>query len=176
MKTIEPEQIADATSIAQIGADDNSGSVELLRTTGGKLVLRTNWGDGSDYYELDEVESEWATNPREYLEGEVREYLADNCEEPMRTLAAITWGLVDATDLAPADDATPCRVVRVGNCYGPCAPISYLTDDDGQTIEFASRSQAQERIDRETDYGDRGAYECLHNEAGAPSYYIVAAR
>ena len=97
-------------------------------------------------------------------DAENREYLLDALER-------YQWGIDDpANDVVSADFTRPCRIVVKG-CYYGYTPYDYATDERGETLIFDHAAAAQAWIDEQ----EAGRYYLGHNEAGRPTFYIVAA-
>lgn len=157
-----------ATEIDSIRQDceqfDNF-SVTLLRLKGGGLIAIEDCLSHSNQYLLDDTDSlkaaDWANDWANNGEGDYR-------------LEMIAWGLSDVDDYAVDDDYTgECKIIEVGNFYGPYSPVKYVKDGNGnyddQGVIFATKEEAQEWIDEQ----EEGNYYLSHNEAGSPSYTIV---
>lgn len=89
----------------------------------------------------------------------------------LSTIEKISFGLTNATDLAP-EDGEECCILRVG-CNCGYTPISWVNADNEYYVSvFSAVADAEKWIEDE----ESSVYYCGNNEAGRPDYYIVASR
>ena len=134
----------------------------------GDMILVEEDADNREYL-LDADEAQTALDsPAAFLEDAAAAW-ADSMPKPQ--LERYQWGIADpANDVVSADDTRPCRIVTKG-CYYGYTPYDYATDERGETLIFDNAAAAQAWIDEQ----ESGRYYLDHNEAGRPTYYIIAA-
>ena len=134
----------------------------------GDMILVEEDADNREYL-LDADEAQTALDsPAAFLEDAAAAW-ADSMPKPQ--LERYQWGIADpANDVVSADDTRPCRIVAKG-CYYGYTPYDYATGERGETLIFDLAAAAQAWIDEQ----ESGRYYLDHNEAGRPTYYIIAA-
>lgn len=168
MKTINRLQLDGITTIATISQSQNqfdNYSVTLYELDGKKYIVEDIMND-SNYYEIEE--SDDISAPLDFVRKVASDWAWNEDETDIELMR---WNLRDVSDFKVDDDYDgQCRIVIEGNFYG-YSPIDYALENY-ETLIFDSRQQAQDWIDSAED----GTYFTQHNEAGRPTYTIVAAQ
>jgi len=141
----------------------------------GIVVVIINLINDTKYYtaENDEIPSiDDADAIKSFLQS-VAADCAGNSDDPM--LEGYAWGIASLTDDSVVDDFVgDCAIIEEQNFYGPYSPLSWITASGEKSCcgnhVFASAIEAQAVIDEL----ESGTYYEAHNEAGRPTYYIVA--
>lgn len=148
-------------------------AVEIHRHLDTGEMLYREYTCADDFWyslDADDLESIEAA-PMQWLRDMAHDWAdtedSDNSSYP---LAHAAW--FGADTLAVTDDWDgECHILITGNYYG-YQPVDFAAPEglSGSPIVFADRAEAQRWIDEQS-----GIYYCSHNEAGRPSYTIVAA-
>lgn len=167
MKTINRLQLDGRTTIATISQSQNqfdNYSVTLYELDGKKYIVEDLMND-ANYYEIED--SDDVSAPLDFVRQVASDWAGNEDETDIELMR---WNLRDVSDFEVDDDYDgQCRIVIEGNFYG-YSPIDYASENY-ETLIFDSRQQAQDWIDSAED----GTYCTQHNEAGRPTYTIVAA-
>jgi hypothetical protein len=160
----------------EIMAERSQGSMQFENYT----IRLYDTGREKDRYILEIIEAdryqysyddEDVSNPQATVDEEVIMWINNNTDNPVdRLIARYDWGLIDHFDEVTEDYAGDCVIIWIGNCYG-YTPIGYVAnEDDNNPQVFPSAKEAQAFVDRE----NKNSYRLSHNEAGRPSYHIIA--
>ena len=176
IKRISLLDVADEIATrSQSQAQYNNIYVALYRVTSdaanlhaGDVIYRESDADTRDFL-LDASEAADAlANPDDFLQSCAHSWAA-NDDDPV--LERYRWGIGDPADAAVSSEYNqPCRIVVKG-CYYGYTPYDCATDERGETLIFDNAAAAQAWIDEQ----ESGRYYLDHNEAGRPTYYIIAA-
>ena len=142
--------------------------MDITKAKAGDLLLIERDAENREYL-LDTDEAQTALADTDAYLRDAADAWAENMPDPQ--MERYQWGIADpANDVVSADDPRPCRIVVKG-CYHGYTPYSYATDERGETLIFDNAAAAQAWIDDQ----ESGRYYLDHNEAGRPTYYIIAA-
>lgn len=138
-------------------------TADIAKAKAGDLLLIEEDADNREYL-LDTDEAQTALADTDAYLRDAADAWADSMPDPQ--MERYQWGIADpANDVVSADDTRPCRIVVKGCYYG------YTPYERGETLIFDNAAAAQARIDDL----ESGRYYLDHNEAGRPTYYIIAA-
>ena len=160
-------------SISQDTEQYDNYRITLYCTEKGVVMYEDQLNSGEFYLLSDEESKDAQENPEDFLKFHA-ELWAENAEGyDQERLEMIAWGLREPSDYEVSEDYEgECKIIVKKYYYGPYSPISYLSDElSGETTIFASKEEAQERINELDDE----TYYLSHNESGRPSYTIVEA-
>lgn len=175
LRRIDFEDFEEIDSISQDGWQYDNPSITLYRAicngdshNEGDIVQADNDGANTFFFLLDKDEAKEALqNTSGWLQDKANDW-ANN--EENADINLYLWGLKRPSDDEVDEDFKGSVKIVVERIFYGYSPIDYVKDDMENIIEFDSYSDAAEWIEEEME----GTYYLSHNEAGRPSYTIVA--